>query len=167
MLKYKKSAYIYCESNFKEYVMHSDVNIASIDEIEEIRRRIHYYKKIIMSTSCPQKRLYIENTMLLEVDKLSRLINKLFDEEKEYFERGYRQEKSFTIQDLSEYDGTGGKPAYVAVNGVVYDVSSEKTWGGATHFGLTAGKDVSAQFNSCHNAQAVLSKLPRVGVIKA
>lgn len=77
----------------------------------------------------------------------------------------YRQEKQFTLEELSQYDGTKGKPAYVAVQGVVYDVSREATWGGGTHFGLTAGRDLTAQFQSCHGMAQILSRLPRVGTM--
>lgn len=76
----------------------------------------------------------------------------------------YRQ-KQFTIEELAQYDGSAGKPAYIAVGGIVYDVSAQKAWGGATHFGLYAGKDLTAQFLSCHDNDALLNMLPKVGVL--
>lgn len=72
----------------------------------------------------------------------------------------------FSLDELSKYDGTNGKSAYVAVKGVVYDVSKEATWGGGIHFKLTAGKDLTSEFESCHGMLEVLSKLPIVGIIK-
>jgi predicted heme/steroid binding protein/mannose-6-phosphate isomerase-like protein (cupin superfamily) len=77
-----------------------------------------------------------------------------------------RQTKEFTLSELAQFDGTMGKPAYVAVNGIVYDVSNNPKWSGAAHFGLTAGKDLSSQFESCHGVASKLAKLPRVGVLK-
>ena len=77
-----------------------------------------------------------------------------------------REEKVFTLEELAEYTGKDGKPAYIAVNGVVYDITYEATWAASTHFGLTAGKDLTAQFNSCHGAQGILDKLKRVGTLK-
>jgi predicted heme/steroid binding protein len=77
-----------------------------------------------------------------------------------------RQTKEFTLEELSNYNGSMGKPAYVAVNGVVYDVSREAAWGGASHFGLMAGKDLSSQFQGCHGNESVLAKLPKVGILK-
>lgn len=71
--------------------------------------------------------------------------------------------KSFTTAELAKYNGKNGNPAYVAVNGVVYDVTSNAAWGGATHFGLTAGSDITNQFASCHAGQPILSKLKIVG----
>lgn len=77
----------------------------------------------------------------------------------------YRQ-KQFTIEELAKYDGSEGKPAYTAVNGIVYDMSLQPAWGGGTHFGLVAGKDLTAQFEGCHPASTILDKLPKVGVMK-
>lgn len=70
---------------------------------------------------------------------------------------------TFTLQELSRYDGKGGNPAYVAVNGIVYDVTNDAAWAAATHFGLTAGKDLTNEFASCHGGQPILSKLKVVG----
>ena len=85
-----------------------------------------------------------------------------------YGKHNLRQKNSreFTLEELTNYDGGGGKSAYVAVNGVVYDVSNEAAWGGGTHFGLIAGKDVSEKFKDCHEENEILSKLPKVGILK-
>jgi membrane-associated progesterone receptor component len=72
-------------------------------------------------------------------------------------------DRLFTLEELSSYNGRNGNPAYVAVNGVVYDVTNNAAWGGAAHFGLTAGADVTSQFASCHAGQPILSKLKVVG----
>jgi predicted heme/steroid binding protein len=66
---------------------------------------------------------------------------------------------TFTLQELSKYDGKDGNPAYVAVNGTVYDVTNNAAWAAATHFGLMAGKDLTNEFASCHAGQPILSKL--------
>lgn len=72
-------------------------------------------------------------------------------------------QKRFTLQELSKFDGKGDKPAYVAVNGTVYDVTNNAAWAAATHFGLTAGKDLTNEFASCHAGEPILSKLIIVG----
>ena len=77
----------------------------------------------------------------------------------------YRQ-RQFTLEELTQFDGSGDKPAYVAVDGIVYDISVNGAWGGGTHFGLYAGKDLTAQFGGCHGGSAILEKLPKVGVLK-
>ena len=73
--------------------------------------------------------------------------------------------KEFTIEELAYYDGSSGKPAYVAINGVIYDVSVEAVWGGGTHFGLYAGKDLTSEFQSCHGQNGILDNLTKVGVL--
>ena len=84
-------------------------------------------------------------------------------------EKNHREtsERVFTLEELGKYDGSGGNPAYVAVNGVVYDMSRESTWGGGTHFGLYAGKDLTGEFQGCHGMAAILMKLPKVGILKS
>jgi len=70
----------------------------------------------------------------------------------------------FTLEQLSQYDGRNGAPAYVAVNGVVYNVTNNRLWSGGNHFwGLSAGRDLSIEFASCHPGAMVLSVLPVVG----
>lgn len=73
------------------------------------------------------------------------------------------RQRNFTLEELSKYTGKDGNPAYVAVNGTVYDVTNNAAWAAGTHFGLTAGKDLSSAFASCHSGQTVLSKLTVVG----
>ena len=69
----------------------------------------------------------------------------------------------FTQAELTTYNGKNGNPAYIAINGVVYDVTNEATWAAATHFGLSAGKDLTNAFASCHAGQPILNKLKIVG----
>ena len=72
-------------------------------------------------------------------------------------------QRDFTLEELAKYNGINGNPAYVAVDGVVYDVTNNAAWAAATHFGLAAGKDLTEQFNSCHGGQQILDKLSVVG----
>lgn len=75
-------------------------------------------------------------------------------------------QNEFTSEELAAFDGSHGKPAYVAVNGNVYDMSKEAVWGGGTHFGLYAGKDLTPQFMACHKGMVeILTKLPKVGTL--
>ncbi|MBM7663287.1 putative heme/steroid binding protein [Bacillus mesophilus] len=73
-------------------------------------------------------------------------------------------QRTFTIEELTKFDGKNGRPAYVSVNGVVYDVTNNRAWAAATHFGLIAGKDYTQEFASCHaGQQSILTMLPVVG----
>nr|WP_238437768.1 cytochrome b5 domain-containing protein [Paenibacillus polymyxa] len=71
---------------------------------------------------------------------------------------------NFTREQLAEYNGKSGRPAYVAVKGIVYDVTGNAAWSAGTHFGLTAGQDWTREFASCHAAeQWILNTLTPVG----
>ena len=48
-------------------------------------------------------------------------------------------EKTFTKDELAKYNGQNGQPAYVAIKGVVYDVSGQAAWQGGKHHGNLAG----------------------------
>jgi predicted heme/steroid binding protein len=54
------------------------------------------------------------------------------------------EEQLFSERELQQFDGTRGKPAYIAYDGVVYDVSASSLWRGGLHQGLHfAGTDLT------------------------
>ncbi len=76
------------------------------------------------------------------------------------------EEKTFTLEELAKYDGQNGNPAYVAVDGVVYDVTSIGAWKDGKHNGLTAGKDLTEEIKTMSpHGVSKLSKLDVVGKI--
>ncbi|MFL0266720.1 cytochrome b5 domain-containing protein [Candidatus Clostridium radicumherbarum] len=75
--------------------------------------------------------------------------------------------KEFTLAELSKYDGQNGNPAYVAVDGVIYDVTNAKGWRNGQHVGgVTAGKDLSKEIEQSPHGKDVLQGLPVVGKLK-
>ncbi|MGE5557083.1 MAG: cytochrome b5 domain-containing protein [Bacillota bacterium] len=66
----------------------------------------------------------------------------------------------FTRVELALYNGQNGKPAYVAVNGTVYDVTTVFIQG--RHFEHVAGQDLTGAFLRQH-VPAALSGYPVVG----
>lgn len=48
-----------------------------------------------------------------------------------------------TLDQLKQYDGKNGNPAYVAVDGVIYDVTNVPQWAGGMHNGYSAGNDLT------------------------
>ena len=52
------------------------------------------------------------------------------------------------------------------MDGIVYDVSYEASWGGGTHFGVMAGNDVSDAYKNCHGNNSVIGRLNKVGVLQ-
>lgn len=78
-----------------------------------------------------------------------------------------RAELILTKEELLKFDGSNGNPAYVAIDGIIYDVTKNRTWLDGVHFGLVAGRDLTEEINSCHdNKEAILSKLTPVGKLK-
>lgn len=52
--------------------------------------------------------------------------------------------RDLTPDELAEFDGKGGRPAYVAYQGVVYDVTESSMWGEGDHEGMhAAGADLT------------------------
>ncbi|MCX7694593.1 MAG: hypothetical protein N2Z71_02600 [Caloramator sp.] len=78
-----------------------------------------------------------------------------------------RGELILTKEELLKFDGSNGNPAYVAIDGIIYDVTKNRTWLDGVHFGLVAGRDLTEEINSCHeNKEVILSKLTPVGKLK-
>jgi predicted heme/steroid binding protein len=75
-------------------------------------------------------------------------------------------ELELTLEELAQYDGTDGNPAYVAIDGIIYDVTGVEAWTGGTHNGNTAGKDLTEAIKNSPHGQSVLEGLPAVGKIK-
>lgn len=71
--------------------------------------------------------------------------------------------KAFSLSELAQYNGLSGNPAYAAVDGVVYDLSSVFRRG--NHQGHSAGQDLTAVFYSAHSKD-ILSRYPQVGILK-
>jgi predicted heme/steroid binding protein len=74
--------------------------------------------------------------------------------------------KTFTLSELRQYNGRNGKPAYIAVSGIVYDVTNVKGWSGGTHHGYSAGQDLTAAIRQSPHGTSVLQSLPVVGKLQ-
>jgi len=78
----------------------------------------------------------------------------------------------FTAEELKKYNGKGGQPVYVAVDGIVYDLSGSKYWKSGRHMKMhDAGGDLSADIHnkapkSIHRDGKILEGMPKVGVVK-
>lgn len=82
-------------------------------------------------------------------------------------ENDISEEKEFTLEELKKYNGKDGEPAYVAVDGIVYDVSHLSKWEEGTHNGHTAGNDLTEEIkNDSPHGLSVLKKAKKVGILK-
>ena len=123
---------------------------------------------MMAASNDPCQKILYENLLNNEKEKYYQLyyqyqLKNYMTKNNEIYKSDLRQ---FTTEELSHYDGSKGRPAYVAVNGIVYDVSLEATWGGGTHFSLYSGQDLSSQFAACHGGRTeTLRNLPQVGLL--
>ncbi len=76
------------------------------------------------------------------------------------------EEKIFTERELQQFDGTRGKAAYIAYEGVVYDVSASTLWRGGQHEDLHfAGTDLTRTLRKAPHTAEVFkhATVKRVG----
>ncbi|WP_245879825.1 cytochrome b5 domain-containing protein [Trichococcus patagoniensis] len=71
--------------------------------------------------------------------------------------------KTFTLNELAQYDGKNGNDAYVAVAGIVYDVTNAAKWQNGSHYGVQAGTDCTTAIKRSPHGTSVLEGLPIVG----
>ncbi len=73
---------------------------------------------------------------------------------------------SFTLEELSQFDGRDGRKAYIAVNDNVYDVSNSSMWPNGLHQNQhQAGQDLSDIINSSPHGISVLANIPLIGYL--
>ncbi|MFD1454646.1 cytochrome b5 domain-containing protein [Levilactobacillus lanxiensis] len=74
------------------------------------------------------------------------------------------EEKVFNQAELAKFNGQDGQPAYVAIAGVVYDVSGVEAWAGGKHHGNLAGQELTSVIDGkSPHGRKVLKNLPVVG----
>ena len=72
-----------------------------------------------------------------------------------------------TLSQLSQYDGRNGRRAFIAVSGIIYEVTNSPRWAGGIHNGnssISAGNDLTREINSISpHGTRVLDNIPVVG----
>ena len=75
-------------------------------------------------------------------------------------------ERKFTLEELKQYDGRDGRPAYIAYKGKVYDVTQSALWTGGNHQGMhEAGRDLTEAMNEAPHMEETLANFKVVGVL--
>jgi len=75
--------------------------------------------------------------------------------------------QEFDSDELQKYDGTNGKPIYVAYKDKVYDVTKSKLWRAGSHMKRhQAGRDLTADIQGAPHEPDVLERYPEVGTLK-
>lgn len=74
--------------------------------------------------------------------------------------------RTFTSEELKIYNGGNGKPAYVAVEGKVYDVSESQYWKNGIHHEMHhAGVDLTAELHTSPHGKEVFRDIIQIGVL--
>lgn len=71
--------------------------------------------------------------------------------------------KRFNLQELSEFNGLKGKPAYISYKGRVYDVS--KVFKDGEHAGIKAGADLTDSLSKGPHDENIFTNFPVVGAL--
>jgi predicted heme/steroid binding protein len=75
-------------------------------------------------------------------------------------------ERKFTLEELKNYDGKDGRPAYIAYKGKVYDVTDDFLWTGGDHQGEhAAGRDLTEEMALAPHGDDVVERVKLVGVL--
>jgi len=76
--------------------------------------------------------------------------------------------KELTIDQLSQFDGNEGRPAYVSHRDIIYDVSVSKLWKSGSHFNKhAAGQDMTDVLKTAPHTEDKLLSMPVVGKLLA
>jgi len=74
--------------------------------------------------------------------------------------------RAFTREELAQFDGKEGRPAYLAYRGQVYDLTSSFLWMKGRHQALhEAGKDLTEALNEAPHGTDLLERVPVIGTL--
>ena len=72
-----------------------------------------------------------------------------------------------TLEELAKYDGTNGEKAYVAVDGIIYDMTDSDYWKNGAHNGFQAGRDLTKEIKEVSpHGIAKLENVKEIGKLK-
>ena len=73
--------------------------------------------------------------------------------------------KEFTREQLAQFNGKDGQPAYVAYDGKVYDMSDSAMWDDGDHEAMHfAGQDLTAEHDDAPH-DVYVTDFPQVGTL--
>lgn len=114
-------------------------------------------KKVNTDKTTVTEKTTIENENVQITSDLTKNLNE------ENTENTNTEQEVFTIEELSQYNGKNGNPAYAAVDGVVYDMT--EVFENGTHFGHLAGEELTEGFYKKH-VKSQITKYPVVGILE-
>ena len=76
------------------------------------------------------------------------------------------EQRKFTAEELKQYDGKEGRPAYIAYKGKVYDVTDNYMWLDGDHQGEhAAGKDLTEAMANAPHGEENLERVKLIGLL--
>lgn len=74
--------------------------------------------------------------------------------------------QTFTRDELRKYNGQNGAAAYIAIDGIIYDVTHSPAQENGIHHGYQAGYDLTDElYKVSPHKDRVLANLPKVGTL--
>jgi predicted heme/steroid binding protein len=78
------------------------------------------------------------------------------------------EQRTFTVDELAQFDGKHGRPAYIAFGGKVYDVTASAMWENGEHEDEhSAGVDLTDDEEFAPHNEDVLAPFPIVGMLES
>ena len=75
-------------------------------------------------------------------------------------------DRKFTLEELKQYDGKEGRPAYIAFRGKVYDVTDNYLWTNGDHQGEhAAGNDLTEVMVNAPHGEENLERVKLIGLL--
>lgn len=75
--------------------------------------------------------------------------------------------RTFSLKQLAYFDGQEGRPAYIAYQGKVYDVTQSYSWRNGEHYLVhKAGNDLTNDLQHAPHGNDLLETFPVVGHLK-
>lgn len=71
-----------------------------------------------------------------------------------------------TLEELSQFNGKDGNPAYIAFEGKIYDVTEHPKWTQGMHNGNVAGTDITQAIQNAPHGTSKINTIPQVGILK-
>lgn len=139
------------------------------DYIYDLYLDCEFLCHLINSTSSKEEQNYFFELLKYKQNKISTALS---PSDRSYFRtlpNDYNNQTmlsaQYTEEELSVFNGTNGYPAYVAVDGIIYDVTSSPNWVKGSHKGVMAGKNLTKEFYSCHTSKSLLTPYKKVGIL--
>lgn len=72
----------------------------------------------------------------------------------------------YTISQLALRNGQDKPQIWVAVDGIIYDVSESRLWRNGKHYEHWAGQDLTSELKDAPHSKSVFARFKKVGKIK-